>query len=91
MHTVLNHVEVLQHQLEDPFTNRGSAAMIRLTLQALAEGQNRDDLKASPIYHRMLLGLRPDHHTQTGIVWNQQWDWERDIPALKNHWSQILK
>jgi len=91
VHTVLNHVEVLQHQLEDPFTNRGSAAMIRLTLQALAEGQNRDDLKASPIYHRMLLGLRPDHHTQTGIVWNQQWDWERDIPALKNHWSQILK
>ncbi|HBL46192.1 hypothetical protein [Gimesia sp.] len=90
VHTVLNQVEVLQHQLEDPFTNRGSAAMIRLTLQALAEGQNRDDLKASPIYHRMLLGLRPDHHTQTGIVWNQQWNGELDIPALKDHWSQIL-
>ena len=64
--------------------------MIRLTLQALAEGQNPEDLKASPIYHRMLLGLRPDHQTQTGIIWNQQWDGDVDIPALQDHWSQIL-
>lgn len=88
--TVLNHVDDLQKQLQQPFTNRGFAAMIRLTLQALAEGQNPEDLKASPIYHRMLLGLRPDHQTQTGIIWNQQWNGELDIPALQDHWSQIL-
>ncbi len=88
--TVLNHVDDLQKQLQQPFTNRGFAAMIRLTLQALAEGQNPEDLKASPIYHRMLLGLRPDHQTQTGIIWNQQWDGDVDIPALQDHWSQIL-
>ncbi|HCO22347.1 MAG: hypothetical protein CME31_06285 [Gimesia sp.] len=89
--TVLDHVDDLQQQLKQPFTNRGYAAMIRLTLQALAEGQSPEDLKASPIYHRMLLGLRPDHQTQTGIVWNQQWDGDLDIPALQEHWSQILK
>lgn len=89
--TVLEHVDDLQKQLKQPFTNRGYAAMIRLTLQALAEGQSPEDLKASPIYHRMLLGLRPDHQTQTGIVWNQQWDGELDISALQDHWSQILK
>lgn len=89
--TVLKHVDELQKQLQQPFTNRGFAAMIRLTLQALAEGQSPVDLKVSPIYHRMLLGLRPDHQTQTGIVWNQQWDGDLDIPALQEHWSQILK
>ncbi|WP_145230513.1 HEAT repeat domain-containing protein [Gimesia algae] len=89
--TVLEHVDDLQKQLQQPFTNRGFAAMIRLTLQALAEGQSPEDLKASPIYHRMLLGLRPDHQTQTGIVWNQQWDAELDIAALQDHWSHILK
>ncbi len=89
--TVLEHVDALQKQLKQPFTNRGYAAMIRLTLQALAEGQSPEDLKTSPIYHRMLLGLRPDHQTQTGIVWNQQWDGELDLSALQHHWSQILK
>ncbi len=88
--TVLDHVDELRKQLQQPFTNRGFTAMIRLTLQALAEGQSPEDLKSSPIYHRMMLGLRPDHQTQTGIVWNQQWDAELDIPALKDHWSQIL-
>ncbi|MCA9005516.1 MAG: hypothetical protein KDA70_09615 [Planctomycetaceae bacterium] len=91
INSVLDQVDDLQKQLKQPFTNRGYAAMIRLTLQALAEGQSPEDLKASPIYHRMLLGLRPDHRTQTGIVWNQLWDGELDISVLQDHWSQILK
>ena len=64
--------------------------MISLTLQALAEGQASQDLIQSPVYHRLMLGLRPELKSESGIVWNQQWDGDLDPEALKTHWSAIL-
>lgn len=88
--TVLDHVPFLQEDLQDDLTSRWSAAMISLTLQALAEGKASQDLIQSPVYHRLMLGLRPELKSASGIVWNQKWDGELDPEALKTHWAAIL-
>lgn len=88
--TVLNHVPFLQEDLQADLTSRWSAAMISLTLQALAEGQASQHLIQSPVYHRLMLGLRPELKSESGIVWNQKWDGELDPEALKTHWATIL-
>lgn len=88
--TVLDHVPFLQEDLQDDLTSRWSAAMISLTLQALAEGKTSQDLIQSPVYHRLMLGLRPVLKSASGINWNQKWDGELDPEALKTYWASIL-
>jgi len=89
--TVLDHSPFLQAELQQDLTSRWNASMISLTLQALATGKTRHDLIQSPVYHRLMLGLRPDLKSDSGIIWNQQWDYELDTQALKMHWKTVLK
>ncbi|WP_232107211.1 hypothetical protein [Gimesia alba] len=89
--TVLDHADFLKTQLLGKNTPYRQTVQINVTLQALSEGQSPADLSASPIYEPLRLGLNPDSRTKTGIKWDDRWNGELDIEALKAHWSAILK
>lgn len=88
--TVLDHAGFLQEPLKKKQSQRWQTAMISVTLQALAEGQSPADLSGSPVYEPLRLGLNPDSRTKTGIKWDDRWNGDLDIEALKKHWSQII-
>jgi hypothetical protein len=89
--TVLDHADFLQEPLKKKQSQHWQTTMTRFTLQALAEGQSPADLSTSPVYEPLRLGLNPDSRTKTGIKWDDHWNGELDIEALKMHWSAILK
>lgn len=88
--TVLDHANFLKEPLKIQQRPYWQTRMTLYTLQALVEGERPADLSASPVYEPLRLGLNPDSQTQTGIKWNERWNGELDIEALKQHWSGIL-
>lgn len=88
--TVLDHAAFLQEPLKKKQSHHWQTTITRYSLQALAEGQSPADLSASPVYEPLRLGLNPDSRTKTGIKWDDDWNGELDIEALKAHWSALL-